>query len=377
MNRLLNSILKRSSHLPLADSCMRWIYDHTISEASVHMGPEEAERRVLRLSPPPTSPPCWEQPLPESVADPVDLSVIVPFYKTESFAQICIDSITSQCHSYQIQIILVDDGSPDGCPQILDHYQNDPRFCVIHQPNQGVAAARNNGIRAARGRYLMFVDSDDILCEGAIQTLMETALAHDADIVEGSHQIIDQDGSPRNKFIRHEFAVERAGHGMFGYPWGKVMKRELFRHFCFPTGCWYEDTVISALIYPGAGKTVTVPQVVSLYRMNRTGLSATGRTRPKAIDTFHVIDIILQTQISHGLPPNNRSMLWQLGPFLFLRIQHLHEKDIQAAFVLACELTEKYSLTSDLDGLSFYENELREAFIHRRYHRWKWASILI
>ena len=91
------------------------------------------------------------------------LSVIVPVYKAEQYLKRCIDSILGQNYK-NIELILVDDGSPDACPGICDQYQEkDERVIVFHQQNSGVAVARNSGMRIATGDYITFVDSDDYL----------------------------------------------------------------------------------------------------------------------------------------------------------------------------------------------------------------------
>lgn len=88
-------------------------------------------------------------------------SIIIPIYKVEQYLSCCIDSVLRQTYR-DYEIILVDDGSPDGCPQICDAYaREDGRITVIHQENAGIAAARNSGIREAKGQYLCFIDSDD------------------------------------------------------------------------------------------------------------------------------------------------------------------------------------------------------------------------
>lgn len=89
------------------------------------------------------------------------ISIIVPVYKVEKYLRRCIQSIICQTYS-NIEIILVDDGSPDRCPEICDEYASkDERIKVIHQENKGVSAARNAGLDAAKGEYVAFVDSDD------------------------------------------------------------------------------------------------------------------------------------------------------------------------------------------------------------------------
>lgn len=95
--------------------------------------------------------------------DEMLISVIVPIYNAEKYLKICIDSIINQSY-YNIQIILVDDGSEDNCPAICDEYaQLDTRIIVIHKKNQGLVLARKSGLQIATGEYITFVDADDFL----------------------------------------------------------------------------------------------------------------------------------------------------------------------------------------------------------------------
>ena len=116
------------------------------------------------------------------------VSVIVPVYGTEDYLSSCIDSICGQTYPH-LQIILVDDESPDGCPKICDSYaEKDFRITVIHQKNKGVSGARNTGMRSAIGKYIMFVDSDDELHPKAVELLLREAERYDADLVSGNMQ---------------------------------------------------------------------------------------------------------------------------------------------------------------------------------------------
>lgn len=91
------------------------------------------------------------------------ISIIVPIYKVEKFLPKCIESILNQTYS-DFELILVDDGSPDKCPEICDEYAaKDQRIIVIHQKNSGVSAARNAGLKRAKGQYIGFVDPDDFV----------------------------------------------------------------------------------------------------------------------------------------------------------------------------------------------------------------------
>ena len=118
--------------------------------------------------------------------DPM-VSVIIPVYKTEQFLDECLNSVIGQNHP-ALEIILVDDGSPDSCPEICDRYaETYDRVKVIHKKNEGPGPARNTGLEAASGKYIAFVDSDDCLDgAGAIGRLVEQAEKKQADIAVGS-----------------------------------------------------------------------------------------------------------------------------------------------------------------------------------------------
>ena len=115
---------------------------------------------------------------------PILFSIIVPVYKTEDFLPNCVDRILSQTYRH-FELILVDDGSPDNCPQICDKYaQIDNRVRVIHKENGGAASARNVGIHSARGDYIMFSDSDDYWNDiTALQSVFEAVITYQCDVL--------------------------------------------------------------------------------------------------------------------------------------------------------------------------------------------------
>ena len=122
------------------------------------------------------------------------VSIIVPVYGTEAYLPACIDSICKQSYT-NLQIILVDDQSPDRCPQICDAYaETDERILVIHQENKGVSGARNTGMSYAVGDYFMFVDSDDELYPEAVEILLDDILFYSADMVSAVKSLASADG---------------------------------------------------------------------------------------------------------------------------------------------------------------------------------------
>lgn len=121
------------------------------------------------------------------------ISVIVPVYNVEDYIEKCIYSITNQTYK-DLEIILVDDGSPDNCPAICDHLaEMDDRIKVIHKTNGGLSSARNEGLNRASGKYVMFVDSDDYIMQSACEQLISFANDESVDMAIGL--LMNEDGS--------------------------------------------------------------------------------------------------------------------------------------------------------------------------------------
>ena len=173
------------------------------------------------------------------------VSVIVPVYKVEKYLERCVSSIVNQTYS-NLEIILVDDGSPDNCPQMCDVWaQRDDRIRVIHKPNGGLSDARNAGMDIATGDYIGFADSDDWIEPDMYQTLVKNAVAYDADISRCGI-FVDEETTGKQS-IQSEFqeltVLDKTeflkGLVMGGYirgvVWNKIYKREAVGEFRFST----------------------------------------------------------------------------------------------------------------------------------------------
>lgn len=214
----------------------------------------------------------------ETIAMNVDslVSIIVPVYGTEAYLPECIESITAQTYS-DIELILVDDQSPDGCPQICDAYaQKDDRITVIHQKNTGVSGARNTGIRHSRGAYLMFVDSDDGLFPNAVETMLADMWEHGADIVSAAELQTGRNGDTVNNgddgscsVFREEepLLLSLAGQRNTNSVHSKLLRRDFIDGLFFTEGKnIHEDGFFLFQCY--LRKPVLVQHNVLVYRYN-------------------------------------------------------------------------------------------------------------
>lgn len=129
------------------------------------------------------------------------ISVIVPVYNVEQYLSRCLDSIINQTYR-NFEVILVDDGSPDKCPEICDYYAlQDNRIKVIHKENGGLADARNEGIRASSGEFITFIDSDDFVSFRYLEVLLDGITRHNADIIIAKFQRFESKNNIKNFVI--------------------------------------------------------------------------------------------------------------------------------------------------------------------------------
>lgn len=178
------------------------------------------------------------------------ISIVVPIYDVEKFLPRCIDSILNQTYQ-NLEIFLVDDGSPDNCGCIADKYAiKDNRINVIHKENGGLSDARNVAIEKATGEYITFVDSDDYIANDYIEVLYSLIEKYHAEISIGSWKIFQEDTIPKKrsrKVYELKFNQQEALSDMFYQnhfdvsAWVKLYKRDLFNDVKFPKGELFED----------------------------------------------------------------------------------------------------------------------------------------
>ncbi len=177
------------------------------------------------------------------------ISVIVPVYKVEKYLNKCIESIVNQTYK-NLEIILVDDGSPDECGKICDNYaQKDMRIKVIHKENGGLSDARNAGINISNGKYISFIDSDDYIDLEYIELLYKTIKKDKSDMAISSHKVIYENGTILEKATKEKSILEPKevlkrilyDDGIDLSAWAKLYKIELFEEIRYPKGRLFED----------------------------------------------------------------------------------------------------------------------------------------
>ena len=177
------------------------------------------------------------------------ISVIVPIYNVEKYLERCVDSIVNQTYR-NLEIILVDDGSPDNCPKMCDDFaKKDSRIRVVHKKNGGLSDARNSGMKIASGECIVFVDSDDYVDCNMIAKMYDVMLKDDSDVVSCGVKWVDENGEviseptvDKNEILdTNEAMIEIIIDGKLKqHVWNKMYKTELIQDILFKkgkTGC--------------------------------------------------------------------------------------------------------------------------------------------
>lgn len=199
------------------------------------------------------------------------VSIIVPVYNVDKYLYRCVESLINQTYA-NIEIILVDDGSPDNCPQMCDDFaEKDKRIKVIHQKNGGVSAARNTGMSCANGEYLLFVDSDDYASVKLVEKAMIKLLDEQADIVIYEHANDYGSRIEEAKFgAEYVENTEKLIKGFVwnhipSYVWSVVAKRKLWDGVKYPICTNFEDIVAWFDVAIKASKIVLLREVLYYY----------------------------------------------------------------------------------------------------------------
>lgn len=252
-------------------------------------------------------------------------SLIVPVYRIEEYLPKCIDSVLAQtCQDFEL--LLIDDGSPDGCGAICDDYaaRHPDRIRAVHQPNGGAGAARNHGIRLSRGEYLLFVDGDDYLSPDFLAALTGVIEKTPADLVLFG-ALVERDGrqvgrldemvpAERLLTVRDEPAL------YFGVmaPWNRAYRRTLFTEndIEFATKVWYEDIRVVTKLLAVAQTAYRLPGAYYHY-LQREGSAMNNKNVARNAEILQAYDDILGWYGAHRFLEARRAEL------TFQAVQHI------------------------------------------------------
>ena len=254
------------------------------------------------------------------------ISVIIPVYNVENYLEECLKSVQNQTYT-NIEVLLVDDGSTDNSKQICERYcQEDSRFYLISQTNQGQSVARNTGVVASTGEFIAFIDSDDIILPNYLETLMQY-MAADVDIVESKFTVSKKEflaENPKEPTILFEGDSQEAvkavsNHTLSVNPVMKLYRRAVVEAVPYLEGIIFED------IYSGVGMLKYIRKIIKLdyvgyyYRQHQS--STMHRTfTPKNLDVFTASDQLIK------LYSDREELLPHIGKYL-VHVATMHYQD--------------------------------------------------
>ena len=264
------------------------------------------------------------------------VSIIVPVYNAEKYLSVCIDSILNQTYE-NIEIILIDDGSTDKSAQICDEYTaKDKRVMVVHKKNGGVSAGRNDGLMAANGQFIMFVDSDDWIDSETCKTAVSAMAESDADVVMWTY-ISENKGNQSPKiifssdtFFKGADVKEKLHRRLFGlmgeelaHPeladslcpvWGKLYKKELIldNNISFVNLSeigTYEDGLFNIEVFSNVEKAVYLNKFLYHYRRENTSSVTSGYRKYLFEKWQHLFDLMQEYIDKNNLPDDYQTAL--------------------------------------------------------------------
>lgn len=328
-----------------------------------------ARARLEAVSPRPRDIRAQATPLPPAE---LDVSVVVPVYNVERYVGSCLESVLAQGLDGTMEVIAVIDGSTDGSEEVVRSLAGrDGRLRVVAQENAGLSAARNAGISLARGRWLAFVDSDDMLAPGHLDALLSRAREGGCDVVGSLWRRMAEDGTigEVGEPVRTCMA-----------PWGRLYRRGVWERLRFPVGCWYEDLITPCCIQPLFHEEF-VDDAGYLYRSRPGSIVEASSTNPKALDAYWSMEELLSWRHDLGIVLGQRDwdrLVWLMGPLLMGRTTFLDDGARRALFSACCDLVASLGELSGVStslpgGWRDVERALRE----RRYELWCLACLAL
>ena len=228
------------------------------------------------------------------------ISIIVPVYNVQEYIIECLDSIAAQTYTNGVECILVDDcGNDDSMKTVHDYlnrYKGEIDFRVVrHEHNRGLSAARNTGIMDAKGKYVLFVDSDDRILPDMFEKMINTLEKEDADVVCCGMRLLRDDGvvTPFKAWPEKEEIYIGSDclqllldmkNGCGDFYMNKVYRRELFDGIRLPEGKVFEDIFSMHLVFERSKKTIFLPEGLYEYRLLSNSLSHSTTWKPSSLD---------------------------------------------------------------------------------------------
>ena len=296
-----------------------------------------------------------------------DLQIIVPVYNVEKYIKKCLDSIICQKTNYSFCVYVINDGSNDNSAEIIEDYEKYSNFFIINQKNNGLAGARNVGLKNIYAKYIMFVDSDDYLSDNCVENLLSTAFNKDADIVEGSYISFNN----KRKIVYEKKDKKLYENQLSGFAWGKVYKSELFSNLIFPEGYIYEDTMLYFMLFPLAENIYSISNIVYYHLINENGIAYSTIGNKKSIDSYWLTELFtnLRKELNYVNDEVYQEKILKQILMNYERTKYLPTNIKKDIFYLECEIIDKLNImNSNIKLYEYMKNRNYNKYSH--YVKW-------
>lgn len=269
------------------------------------------------------------------------VSIIVPIYNVEKYLNECVESIVAQTYK-NIEIILVDDGSTDSCGLLCDQWrEKDLRIKVIHKKNGGLSDARNAGIEQAAGKYISFIDSDDIIDSRMIEILyccfdkyphLNVAACGYKEVVNKGQCIYNSLTLPNPVLLTGKEAIMLmldSSKAMNVVAWNKLYTKACFEKMRYPKGYNHEDMYVTPRILYESEKVCYVDVALYFHRYNPTGIvnsKYTYKSQDEILGVESMREYFSSIEYKEALKKTNRVYLWKLIDHTVKSHLYLHDR---------------------------------------------------
>ena len=315
-----------------------------------------------------------------------DISVIIPVYNYKDEIKKCIDSVIFQKTQYSFEVILVDDGSTDGSSEIVDAYAEYDNIVIIHKENGGIASARNTGLNNAHGKYIMFVDCDDVVHSDYIESMLNKAYETNVDIVICGYTLVkrseDKEISRRDIIYSSKNLMKYCGANALlmnyqGLPWNKIYKRELFEKIRYIPNYWYEDEIVHFLVFRKCKSFEYIPKSFYDYSWYEKNFSHTqNKSTPQSLQLYWMLEVMVDENKRVGLPDDAafyEVLLRHMSGEMVKGISSFDDEIKHAVFTLCSDLLKEHKPTEKYK-LRFIDRKIEKALLTNNYSKWELAS---
>lgn len=308
-----------------------------------------------------------------------DLSIIIPAYNSSSTIDNCLNSILKEDTDYNYEVIVINDGSKDDTLERLAKYNELANVTILSHENRGIAYTRNRGLEEASGKYIMFIDADDVIPAKTINVLLSKAFSKDYDIIEGNYLNVYGDGQKVSgkPLWEKDFEVDLRQNQEFireikGFPWGRIYKRELWDNVEYPMGFEYEDTIIRFTIFRRAETFAYINKNIYEYTLSTTSISSRLKGTLNSLDTYFVAEYLLENNKYIGLEEDEvfyKIVLNQFSSMLYYRSIGVDNE--YKRYILSKSAETLMKLENYCPKLSKKDEILKKAILDKNLKRWE------